>query len=89
MIVRACVCLCVHVWVHMCVCVCNWEQGRPKGSGMHMCVPALVSDTVGGPDFVNGLLGAPHTHTHTHNLYKLMSASIAAVANVWRQLDCG
>ena len=30
--------------------VCNWDQGRAGGSGMHMCVPASVSDILGGPD---------------------------------------
>lgn len=59
---------------------------------MHMCVPALVSDRLGGPEcFFGGffcLHSATHTHVHMHT-HTRMSVRRAAVAQAWRQKDCG
>lgn len=57
------VCARVRAGVFVCVCVCVKGIG---GSGMHMCVPASVSDMLGGlHSRSRGLHIHPYTPTHT------------------------
>lgn len=59
---------------------------------MHMCVPALVSDRLGGPECFWGFFLPSQRYTHTRtqaHTHGRMSARRAAVAQARRQKDCG